>query len=199
MGLFDIFKNKKKLQDEKPQIIFEGPSIFYHEDDFRQVEIVPGDNLLTLTKESEEVDTFSKKNYTGSGFNDIYVRNDNNKIELNQRQIDPNDLEKILSLLEYDRIPNVLTGYGQTHRELHKDCIAFAKNYNVIYYDFKENVVQHIWLTNHWGMDRVKLAKCLNDLGQQWGLLLQDWNLTVTIDLCNKESIDNYLATYDNE
>ncbi|MBX7227077.1 MAG: hypothetical protein K1X55_13670 [Chitinophagales bacterium] len=199
MGLFDIFRNKKQRQSEEVQQTFDGPTIFYHEDDFRQVEIVPSDNLLSLKTESEKVDTFAKEHFDGSGFTDIYVRNDENKTKLNQRRIDPSDLEKILSSLGFDRIPNVLTGYGQSYREQHKNCVAFGKDYCAVYYDFQDNVVEHIWFTNHWSMDRERLAKSLHELGQQWNLLLQDWNLTITVDLMDKSLIDQYLNTYDEE
>lgn len=199
MGLFDIFRIKKQRQSEEVQQTFDGPTIFYHEDDFRQVEIVPSDNLSSLKTESEKVDTFAKEHFDGSGFTDIYVRNDENKTKLNQRRIDPNDLEKILSSLGFDRIPNVLTGYGKSYREQHKKCVAFGKDYCAVYYDFQDNVVEHIWFTNHWSMDRERLAKSLHKLGQQWNLLLQDWNLTVTVDLKDKSLIDQYLNTYDNE
>ena len=199
MGLFDIFRIKKQLQQVKAQEIFDGPTIFYHEDDFRQVEIVPGDNLSTLKTESEKVDTFAKEHFDKSGFTDIYVRNDQDQTKLNQRRIDPNDLEKMLSSLGLDRVPNVFTGYGQDYREQHKDCVAFGRDYCAVYYDFNDNVVEHIWFINHWRMDRGKLAKSLHDLGQQWNLLLQDWNLTVTVDLKDKNAIDKYLKTYSEE
>ena len=199
MGSFDIFRNKKQLEPEKAHQTFDGPTIFYHEDDFRQVEIVPCDNLSTLKTESEKVDTFAKEHFDGPGFTDIYVRNDQNNIKLKQRRIAPNDLEKILGLLGFDRISNVLTGYGQNYRKQHKECVAFGSGYCAAYYDFKDNVVEHIWFTNHWSMDRGRLAKSLHDIGQQWNLLLQDWNLTVTIDLKDKTAIDKYLKTYDEE
>lgn len=199
MRLFDLFRNKKQHLPEKARKDFDGQTIFYHEDDFRQVEIVPGDNLSTLVAESKNVDTFAKEHFDGSGFSDIYVRNDKNKTKLNQLRIDPKDLEKILSALGFDRIPNVLTGYGQNYREQHKNCVAFGGDYCAVYYDFQDNVVEHIWFTNHWNMDREKLAKSLYDLGQQWNLLLQDWNQTVTVDLKDKKSIDQYLKTHDKE
>ena len=199
MKLFNIFKKKQESRSEVPVKELDGPAIFYHEDDFLQVEILPSSNLSNLKIESVKVDTFGKKHFDGTSFTDIYIRNDESRIKLSERQIHPKELEVMLTPLGFDRIQNVLTGYGQSFQEVHKNCIAFSKNYQTIFYDFEENIVQHIWLTNHWGMDREKLAKCLYDLGQQWGLLLQDWNLAVTIDLSNKESLDSYLATYDNE
>ena len=198
MGLFDFFR-KKKSQPEKPLETFVGPTIFYHEDDYRQVEIIPNDNLSNLKAESKKVEEFAKENFDGTGFTNMYVRSDKDKIELNQRKINPEEFEKIISQLGLERIPNVLTGYGQIFRELHKDCIGFGKDYTAIYYDFKDNVVQHIWLTNHWSLDKEKLGECLLELGKRWNLLLQDWNLTVTIDLKDKSEIENYLHWYDKE
>ena len=197
MGLFDIFRNKKQIQTEKNQQTFDGPTIFYHEDDFRQVEIVPDDNLSTLVTETESVDRFAKEHFDGVGFTEIYIRKDDNKTKLNQRRIAPNDLEKIISSLGLDRIPNVLTGYGPNFREQHKNCVAFGKDYCAVYYDFKDNVVEHIWFTNHWSMDREILAKSLHQLGQEWNLLLQDWNINITVDLSDKNSIDHYLKSND--
>ena len=199
MGLFDIFRIKMRPQTEKAPQTPEGSTIFYHEDDFRQVEIIPNDNVANLKVETKKLDEFTKEHFDGYGFTNTYVRSDENKIKLNQRKINPEDLEKIISSLEFERISNVLTGYGQTYREPHNNCIAFGKDYKAIYYDFKDNVVQHIWLTDHWSMNREKLSKCLYELGQKWGLLLQDRNLTVTVDLKDKDSINSYLQTYDKE
>lgn len=174
-----------------------GPSIFYHEDDYLQVEILPSENYTNLKIESEKVETFAKEHFDGEGFTDIYVRNDKNKVKLSQKQIAPKELEEILSLIGLNRIANVLTGYGQTFREPRKDCIAFGKDYCAVYYSFKDNIVQHIWFTDHWSMDREKLASCLHEIGQWWDLVFQDWNLAVTIDLKEKNSIDQYLGIYD--
>jgi hypothetical protein len=196
VGLFDIFRNKKQRQSDKVQQTSNGPTIFYHEDDFRQVEIVPNDNLLSLKTESEMVDIYTMEHFDGSGFTDIYVRNDETKTKLNQWRIDPIDLEKILSSLGFDRITNVQTG-GLSYQEQHKNCVAFGKDFCAVYYDFQDNVVEHIWFTNHWSMDKERLANSLHELGQQWNLLLQDWNLLNTVDLKDKSSIEQYLNTYE--
>jgi hypothetical protein len=196
MGLFNFFRNKKRSQSETSKPPVEGPTIFYHEDDYLQVEILPLENINQLKLESKEVEKFSEKHFDGLGYSDIYVRTDENKLGLKERHIKPAELETYLSVMEFDRITNVLTGYGQTHRELHKDCIAFGKNYTAIYYDFKENVIQHIWTTGHWSMNKKKLTHVLLNIGQHWNLVLQDWNLTITVDLRNKKAIEDYLNTY---
>lgn len=177
----------------------QSPTIFYHEDDFRQVEILPNENRTTLEAACKEIESRFSGNADGNGDSDVYVRNDNDKTFLNQRQIHPHDLEKIISSIGLERITTVLTGYGQNHRVPHNDCIAFGKDYTSVYYDFKDNVVQHIWLTDHWHMNREALTVMLYDLGMQWDLLLQDWNLGVTIDLKDWNSIEQYLQTYNKE
>lgn len=174
-------------------------TIFYHEDDFRQVEILPAENRERLESEIKEIETRFSGNTDSSGFSEVFIRTDYEKTPLSQRQINPNDLEKILSGIGLERITHVLTGYGQHHRVLHNDCVAFGKDYTAVYYDFKDRVVQNIWLTNHWHMDKNTLAVMLYDLGMQWDLLLQDWSLGVTIDLKDWNSIEQYLQTYNKE
>jgi hypothetical protein len=175
----DLFRKKK--------------AIFYHEDDFLQIEILPRENYPQLKAESEKVDAFSRENFDGTGFTDIYVRDDNNKVELNQRDINKKDVEQILSSLGMDRITTVMTGYGQSYRQLHHNCIAFGKEYHAVYFDFKGEIVQHIWITQPWMIGREKLVNCLYDIGVKWDLVLHDWNNSETIDLTDKNAIINYL------
>jgi hypothetical protein len=198
LGILDIFRNKKKAQSGMAQPTLVGSSIFYHEDEFRQIEIIPDDNLSMLKAESERIQRFANEHFDGSGFTDIYIRNHNSEIKLNQRKIDPIELEKILISIGLSRISIVFTGYGQNFRELHKDCIAYSKQNSAIYFDFKGDVVEHIWFTNPWGIDRDRLTDALEKMGHKWNLLLQDWNLVVTVELKDKEAIEGYLKTFDN-
>lgn len=191
MGLFDIFKkNPIKSKGLEPG------SFFYHEDDFLQVEIVPAKNREDLLTESKIVQKFSKAHFDGSGYTDVHVRQAKS-VKLKELKIGHLSLEETLRSLELDRTDNVYTGYGQNHRVQHENCIAFHRIASAVLYDFKDDFVQNIWLTSHWSMDKTKLSNCLFDLGKQWPLILQDWNLTATIDLKNKTAIDDYLNTYD--
>lgn len=49
-------------------------TIFYHEDDFRQIEIVPKENLSDLLKQADNIADFSAEN----GYSNIYVRDEKN-------------------------------------------------------------------------------------------------------------------------
>ncbi|HZV71840.1 MAG TPA: hypothetical protein VFG10_19975 [Saprospiraceae bacterium] len=195
MRIFDIFRKRKLHQPAKSNETFNRITIFYHEDDFCQIEILPGDNFINLKVESQIIRTLAKENFDGTGFTDIHVRDDKSRTNLNQLQIKPEDVDNIFKLLGTDRISNVITGYGQTYRIPHENCIAFGKDYNAIYYDFKDNIVQHIWLTNPKNINRTELIECLYELGNNWNLLLQDWNRTISVDLRNKQEINNYLQS----
>lgn len=82
MGLFSFIKNNRKKDYVDRQLKDDGPTIFYHEDDYLQVEILPLENLDQLKKESADVENYSKKCFGGFGYTDIYVRSDKNKLPL---------------------------------------------------------------------------------------------------------------------
>lgn len=187
MGLFDIFKRKKV------DSILPGSTLFYHEDDYCQIELSPVENLRLFQAESEEINETSGKGGVKAGFAEIYVRNAGH-IGLNQRQIAPSELEEILQEFGLEKVENVTTGYGQAFREISKNTIGFGKDYSAIYYDFDNGIVQHIWLTGLFSMDKEVLIKTLCQIGQKWNLLLMDWNQTRLVDLQNTADIGNYLT-----
>ncbi|MCB9262013.1 MAG: hypothetical protein H6607_06535 [Flavobacteriales bacterium] len=189
MTLFDRFRIKKQIGSNKKT-----RSIFYHEDDFRQVEVIPIENLSLLEAESIEDNNLINKELNRSYGNASYVLN---KIGLNHRKIKPNDIENMLSVLELEKISKVYTGYGQTYRVMRENCVAFGKGYSAVFYDFTDNVVEHIWFTNHWSINKELLTKTLYKIGTKWDLLLQDWQLTITVDLRDKNALEKYLKTYD--
>ena len=78
-------------------------SIFYHEDDYRQVEIVPSDNFNELIKQAENVQDFTEKHFDGGCFTDIMVKEEN-VFKLTQRQIEPSELDLILAALQIKKI-----------------------------------------------------------------------------------------------
>jgi hypothetical protein len=186
MRLFNIFKKNKA---DKP---LDKGTLFYHEDDYCQIELSPMENLTLFQGESKKINDLADKSFDGYGYTDIYVRNDN-RIKLEERKIDQNELEAIVRAIGLDKATKVITGYGTTYRENCKNTVGFGKDYSAIYFDFKEEIVGHIWLTNHFSMDKQKLVDCLLQLGQKWNLLLVDWNQTITVDLTNRDEIEKYL------
>jgi hypothetical protein len=188
MGLFDIFKRKKVDSN------LSGSTLFYHEDDFCQIELSPIENLSLFQAQSDEINDLASKEAGTTGFTEIYVRDDNDRLKLSERKITPAELEEIIHESGLEKAETVTTGYGQTFREISKNTIGFGKNYSAIYFDFDNGIVQHIWLTGLFSIDKEALTNTLHKVGLKWNLLLMDWNQTRSIDLLNIVDIDGYLT-----
>ncbi|GAA4976335.1 hypothetical protein [Algibacter aquimarinus] len=163
-------------------------TIFYHEDDFCQIEIVPKENLPDLLKQADNIADFSTEN----GYSDIYVREEN-KVSLKNRQIDKTELEKLLTELGTEKHTEVITGYGSEYRVKSENTIGFGKEYSAVYFDFENEKVKNIWITNLFGLNNDKVIDVLSKIGEKWNLVLMDWNSSELIDLSNKEMINKYL------
>ena len=164
MNQYSPLENGKK-------VVFEAPTIFYYENDYRKVEI--------LANES-------------GGF-----KKDEGHPKLNKINIGREELEEVIKLLDLDRVPTVLTGDYHSYIELHKKCVAFGKKSEAIIYEFHDNVVECIWFIGHWTMNKQKLINFLSVIGQKWDLSLHDVTLGITIDLKDRNAIGGYLRIYD--
>lgn len=166
-------------------------SIFYHEDDYKQIEIVPSENFNELIKQAENVKDFEEKHFDGGGYTDMMVREENG-FKLKQRGIQSDELDKILSELPIKRNNKVSTGVrpGEISSE---NTIGFGENYNGIFFDFESDYVTGIWIAGSPNVESVIFAQVLNNIGNKWSLLLMDWNSLELIDLKNKEQIEKYL------
>lgn len=196
MKIFDFFRKKQKPE---PQIeVFDGPTIFYHEDDYLQIEIIVNEYIEKVDSEANKIKTFSEEQFDGIGFKDLYIRTDENKIELSDRKILITDFENILISLNFEKINYVLTGYGNSYKSLHKNCFAFLKSGTNIFYEYKNNIIENIWLDINHSEIAKNLINFFLQIGLEWNLSLQDWNQSITIDLQKKEEIENYLK-YDDK
>ena len=163
-------------------------TIFYHEDDFCQIEIIPKENLSDLLKQADNIADFTAE----KGYSDIYVREEN-KVSLKSREIEKTELEKLLTELGTEKHTEVITGYGSDYRIKSENTIGFGKEYSAVYFDFEYDKVKNIWITNLFGLNHEKVVDVLSKIGEKWNLVLMDWNSSELIDLSNKEMINKYL------
>jgi len=182
--------NKTEIitNSEKPEI---KGTIFYHEDDFGQVEIIPSENFERLIKEAENVKDFSEKHFEGGGFTDIYVR-EQSGLKLEERKIKVSELNDILSKLSVEKHTIATTGI-RPDEMLSKNTFGYGENYNGLFFDFKEDIVSNIWVSGRLNVNDEKLISVMNEIGTKWNLLLMDWNSLELIDLQNKEQIKKYV------
>lgn len=183
--------NSQAKSDSEKEHVDLSYSIFYHEDDYRQVEIVPSENFNELIKQAENVQDFAEKNFDGGGYTDMMVR-DENGIKLKQRGIKSKELDLILSDLPINKYTEVSTGIrpGEMTSE---NTYGYGDNYRGIFFDFESDSVTGIWIAGSPNIENEKFTQTLNSIGNKWSLLLMDWNSLELIDLTNKEQIEEYL------
>jgi len=167
-------------------------TIFYHEDDYCQVQLLPRENYPNLIKQAKNISDLSKNNFDGNGWSEIKIR-DEIKVKISDRHILPQSLDETLLKLKSIKHTVVITGYGENHRVLSKNTIGYGEDYIAMYYDFDKVKIQNIWMTNVSSFNENKATKVLLELGKKWNLILMDWNSLELIDLNKKEEIENYL------
>ena len=182
--------NKTRVKDRSDKKI--KGTIFYHEDDYGQIEIVPKENFGRLIKEAENVKYFSENHFESEGFTDMYVRNGIG-LKLEERKIKASELNEILLKVFEEKHTNVTTGISSDEIRS-KNTYGYGKNHNGIFFDFNEGFVLNIWISGRIDVNNHKLTSVLNEIGRKWNLLLMDWNTMELIDLTNSEQTSEYLV-----
>ena len=187
---FSIAAEKESIAMSTPAP--EANSLFYHEDDYCQIELVPEENFDRLIRQAENVEDFAAKHFTGQGYTDMMIR-DEHAFPLRHRGIRPAELDEILSGLALPRHDQVSTGIRPGEMPCVR-TIGFGENYHAIFYDYESDIVDNIWLDGPGEFEPGKLIQVLHQIGVKWRLLLMDWNSLELIDLSNLEQLKKYLS-----
>lgn len=192
MSILDIFKRKKVQQN----VIEENETrVYFHEDIFNQVEFLPRENKEYLKCENKKIENFAKENFDGHGFTDIYVRDESPKT-ISDKKIDFEELDKILLTLGLEKIAEVYEGYGSGKWKC-ENTFAYVYDRAQIFVSLKDNLVHDFWVDGfrfHKDIEtKNKLKSVLWRIGSEMNLLLNDWDLTVVIDLKEESEIEKYL------
>jgi hypothetical protein len=182
-----LSKTQKKIENQD--------EIYFHEDSYCQVELIPRENLSNLTDENKKIIDFGMENSVGIGFSDIYIRDDN-KFKTSIRQIQVKDFEKILLNIGFEKRDFVYTGYG-SHKEKCSNTNAYVIDKAVMFCDFKEEIIQNIWIDGfRFNSDSKfirQMVSGLNEIGIKWDLILNDWDVCQAIDIQDKNQIEIYI------
>ncbi len=169
-------------------------TIFFHEDDYRQKEIIPSENLNVVTNQIELIKKASKENFDGYGYKDLIIRKENS-ILLRDKNIKTRELDSILEKLNIQKHTVVTTGYGQSYRVKSENTIGYGIGYSAIYYNFDNEYVTNIWFTHFGEFEKPILVDVLNEIGRRWNLSLVDWSREESVDLVNKDKVETYLTS----
>jgi hypothetical protein len=171
--------------------------IYYHEDDYCQIEVLPVSNWQHCAEQMGEIQTFSEahKAPNGMGWTQMYMRPDN-PVGLSHSGIAITALRSALARVAEEYGP-VYTGYS-TYRELSKNTVAFcAADGAILYADHNDaGVVEHIWLTlDPTTEDQKSRALSLfMSLAEQGEFLLSDWGWCALVMLKDSGALSQYLS-----
>jgi hypothetical protein len=175
-------KSEKVKEEDKDRL-------YFHEDFYCQVELLPRENFSELEKENEKIEDFAQRHSDGFGFTDIYVRN-GHKIRTSDRKIKLGDFEKVMLESGFQKHPNVYSGYS-SYEERCKNTLGFELDSSVVYCDFENDLIKNIWIDNfRFSNSSDKKEQLINGLFS----IGDKWDLTETFDLMNKGEIERYIS-----
>ncbi len=157
---------------------------------------MPRENLNDLSLENDAINEYSEKYRDGTGFTNIYER-DEQKTKTSGRNIKLNEFEELLLQLGLTKLNAVYSGYGN-FKEKCMNTNVYKVNNAVIYCDYDDHLVKNIWIDgfrfNSESEYVTTMVNSLYEVGERWNLILNDWNLSETIDLQSKEEIQKYIS-----
>lgn len=158
--------------------------VYFHEDDFCQIEILPLSNLEFCLQQAGLIEKFSEEHTEGAGYNDIYIREENPH-KLSDLNITADVVRNCFSSLlpEYEKI---YTGYS-SYKELCKNIIAFGRdNEETIFFQINDSdIVETIWCSD--------LLNEILQLPNNNELLLADWASDFICPLSESSRIKDFI------
>lgn len=166
--------------------------LFFHEDDYLQIEIISKRNFF---EQNRNISELSYK-YVEQGFTDINRRK-SKKIITSTLSINVKDLQDILESRALVEFKNIYTGHSSSSI-LKKNIIAYGFEDYAILFDYQGNFVQNIWMDFTPKLkipfpSYANLTKTLNAIGVKYDMILIDWNEEKIVDLKSNKKIIDYL------
>jgi hypothetical protein len=169
-------------------------SVWFHEDDYCQIELLPKAALTFAQEQARAIAEFGRAHEApgGAGWTDIFVR-PAAPASMGTLQIALDELSAQASP-PLDFFEQVSEGFS-THAHLAPRTVAWGdRGYGLIFADFDEaRIVQHVWFNHFARPDVPQVGSFLANCARAWDLILADWAWTQVIDLRDDAALKNYL------
>jgi hypothetical protein len=149
--------------------------LYYHEDDYCGIELVPMDNEKFIKNEQDEIFNFAEEHRVSNGsFTDVYIRKEHPK-KLEEYEIDYIEMDKVLSEIT-KKYEKVTTGYGFENEC--ENTIGYRFNEINIFIKNNGKYITTIWFDFY--LDQLSTAqdlyKILKIIVQDYDLMFVDWS-----------------------
>lgn len=171
--------------------------LFFHEDDYALLELIPANRKEAIEAEMEQIRAFGDEHRTEGGYTDLYVRQSDPQ-ELAGLRIPLAAIEEAVASFArpYER---VVTGYGSSYRVECEGIRAFGPNEEtVLLCEYEGVLIRKAWMLLNIG-DRAQYdwaAKLLLTLARIAPLMLADLTWGINVDLRDEEAVRRYLDEY---
>lgn len=168
-------------------------TVYFHEDDYCQIEILPLTAKKFCLKQIGEIDEFVDKHSEEFGFSYMYVR-DESPHSIREVEISQEKIADVLDFLpEFDEVDSEYLRWIEDSEPVFSRGID---NHTAVFWEKDENgIISAMWL----GMyivpeNRDVWYRILTVLGSIASLLLVDWCAGICVDLTDTKEIENYIA-----
>lgn len=170
-------------------------SIFYHEDDYGMIQLIPEENLPFIWYEFDEIIGYDIEQKVDTNVTEIFSL-DKPKIKLVERKIPVTIFESLCESFGFTKIEEVYTGYS-SYQELDKNSKAFSlfdeqqkSKYLTFFYETESTFISYLWILDHFYRHE-SILKLLNELGKNWYLCLAE-NGGKAVNLIERKFIMQY-------
>ena len=167
--------------------------IYFHEDDYCQLEVLPLSAEQFCRREMGEIEEFAEEHREGPFYTDMYLREESPE-PLRQLNLRPEQLTAALDFLPaYDLVE---TGYSSYREECQSTQARGLNEELAVFWSVDEaGLVEAIWLAFWVEPQEANAARqLLTALGHLDPLLLADWGWSRCVDLSQPTEIEQYVA-----
>lgn len=168
-------------------------TVYFHEDDYCQIEILPLNAKNFCLKQIGEIDEFAVRHSEEFGFSDMYVRDESPHL-ISEAEISQEKIAEVLDFLpEFDEVDSEYIRWIEDSEPVFSRGID---NNTAVFWEKDENgIISAMWL----GMyiipeNRDIWQRILTALGSIAPLLLVDWCGGMCVDLTDTKEIKNYIV-----
>ena len=168
-------------------------SIFYHEDFYRQIELIPQENYFKALKDISD----NRIDYEAEhGFVSI-VEREEQKIRTEDLNIQFDLVNHKLERLTIRKYNIVKTGYSNTVT-IKKNTVALGFERIALFFELTQSgIIKNIWLCQSTDLPKVSISNNLLNamvaLGREYNLILIDWNEEVAVRISSIKAVKSYL------
>ena len=166
--------------------------IYFHEDDYCQIELVAEANWQFCAEQMGEIASFSERHQAGAGWTDIYVRSAN-PITLASLAISRAALAGSIppSMPQFDR---VLTGYSSYRVECQRTLAFGPHPALVLFAEFgDDDIVSAVWFAFELSSaEDADLALRLSRSLSRWPVAIADWGWSALLRVTDADALARY-------